>query len=490
MKSRPLTRITALTLFAGAITLLAALAIPDQLAAKQPKQQHTRYKLIDMGTFGGPNSAFSNPDSRVINNRGTATGTADTSIPDPYCLGDSCLLNHGFVWKNGVTTDLGTLPGGGDSFTTWVNDHGLIVGQSTNGSIDPLTGAPEFDAVLWDKGQIVNLGTLGGTQNIATAINEHGQVVGAALTATPDPFANAPQSACQVLVNNGNSCSGFTFAFNSMFAPGTTETHAFLWQDGFMRDLGTLGGPDSDAYVINDRGQVAGWSYTSFVANPSSGVPTVDPFLWRREDGKMTDLGSLGGTFGAPFWLNNRGQVVGASNLAGDQTFHPFLWDRGALQDLGTLGGYTGVPFSINDAGEVVGYADLPPNPAGCTGLNCIHHGFLWKDGVMTDLGTLGNAPCSRALSINQSGQIVGATAPCGGEFTHAFLWENGGPIIDLNTLVLNGSGLTVRDAVFINDRGEIAAHAVLPNGDVHAVLLIPCDKNHGDDHADVEGCE
>lgn len=63
-----------------------------------------------------------------------------------------------------------------------------------------------------------------------------------------------------------------------------------------MRDLGTLGGPDSAAEVNNDRGEVTGWSYTSFVANPSSGTPNVDPFLWSPEDGKMTDLGSLGGT--------------------------------------------------------------------------------------------------------------------------------------------------------------------------------------------------
>jgi probable HAF family extracellular repeat protein len=309
--------------------------------------------------------------------------------------------------------------------------------------------------------------------------------VGAATNATLDPFANAPQGACLVLPTN-NPCSGSTFVFNSIFSPTTTETHAFVWQDGLMRDLDTLGGPDSAAEVNNIQGEVTGWSYTSFVANPSTGTPTVDPFLWSPADGKMMDLGSLGGTFGAPFWLNNRGQVVGASNLQGDQTFHPFLWDRNELADLGTLGGYTGVAIWINDAGEAVGYADLPPNPLGCSGLACIHHGFLWKDGVMTDLGTLGNDPCSRAFSINQDSQIVGATAPCGGEFTHAFLWENDGPIVDLNALVLHGSGLTVREADFINDLGEIAGRAVLPNGDVHAVLLIPCDEVH----PRVEGCD
>lgn len=464
--------------------LCVALALPVRLAAQEEKNEHHHYKLIDVGTFGGPSSLFSVPDSRVINNRGTATGVADTSIPDPNCFFD-CLVDHAFVWKNGVKTALGELPGGLSSFAYWVNNRGLIVGQSQTRSIDPLTGAPEIHGVLWRNGQIIDLGTLGGNASNTISINDRGQVAGSATNATLDPFASTPQGACLVFPTN-NPCSGFTFAFNSLFSPSTTETHAIVWQDGFMRDLGTLGGPDSASEVNNERGEVVGWSYTSFVANPSTGTPNVDPFLWSPEDGKMTDLGGLGGTFGSPFWLNNRGQVVGASNLPGDQTFHPFLWDRGKLNDLGTLGGYTGVAFMLNDAGEAVGYADLAPNPLGCSGLSCIHHGFLWKDGVMTDLGTLGNDTCSRALSINQDGQIVGVISPCGGEFTHATLWENGGPIVDLDSLVLNLSGLTVREADFINDRGEIAGRAVLPNGDVHAVLLIPCDE----DHAGVEGCD
>lgn len=470
-----------------AMSLIAAFALPLVSLAqgqKEDKNEHHHYKLIDVGTFGGPSSAFSNPDSRVINNRGAAAGWADTSAPDPSCFLD-CLVNHAFVWKNGLTTDLGALPGGLSSLALWINNRGLVAGQSQNGSIDPLTGAPEVRGVLWQKGQIIDLGTLGGNASTAITINDRGQVVGAATNTTIDPFANAPQGACLVLPTN-NPCSGSTFVFNSIFSPTTTEAHAFVWQDGLIRDLGTLGGPDSAAEVNNNQGEVTGWSYTSFVANPSSGTPAVDPFLWSPADGKMMDLGSLGGTFGAPFWLNNRAQVVGASNLQGDQTFHPFLWEQGRLSDLGTLGGYTGVAFWINDAGEAVGYADLPPNPIGCSGLACIHHGFLWKDGVMTDLGTLGNDPCSRAVSINQDGQIVGSTAPCGGEFVHAFLWENGGPIVDLNTLVLNASGLVVREGDDISDSGEIAGRAVLANGDVHAVLLIPCDENH----PGIEGCD
>jgi probable HAF family extracellular repeat protein len=72
---------------------------------------------------------------------------------------------------------------------------------------------------------------------------------------------------------------------------------------------------------------------------------------------RMIDLGTLGGTLGVANWLNNRGQVVGQSNLAGDLTAHPFLWDRGSLKDLGTLGGTFGVATSVSDAGVIVGGA-------------------------------------------------------------------------------------------------------------------------------------
>jgi uncharacterized membrane protein len=54
--------------------------------------------------------------------------------------------------------------------------------------------------------------------------------------------------------------------------------------------------------------------------------PTLDPFFW--EDGRMIDLGTLGGNFGVADWMNNRGQVVGGSDLKGDTTGHPFLSDQ------------------------------------------------------------------------------------------------------------------------------------------------------------------
>jgi probable HAF family extracellular repeat protein len=468
---------------ANAVTLFCMLAMSVGVAAQDVATQekttkHHHYKLIDVGTFGGHDSQFSTPSSVGINNQGTAAGVADTPVPDPNCFFD-CYVDHAFLWKDGVTTDLGTLPGGASSFAYVVNNHGLTVGQSQNGSIDPLTGLPEVRGALWREGRAIDLGTLGGNASNALAINDSGQVVGAATDATFDPFANVPQAACQVLPTTGGMCSGYTFSVNSLFSYSTTSTRAFVWQDGVMLDIGTLGGPDSGAFINNDCGEVAGLSYTSFVANPSTGVPTVDPFLWSPESGKMTDLGSLGGTFGAPYFINNRGQVVGASNLAGDLIVHPFLWSKSqGMKDLGTLGGTFGHPDWINDAGEIVGTATVAGDAFG--------HAFLWRNGLMTDMGAIGNDLDSEAESINSQGQIVGGSGVFGVADLHGFLWENGGPIVDLGRLVLPGSGLTVIEANIINDRGEIAAKGMLPNGDTHAILLIPRDEHH----ADIEGCE
>ena len=477
-RSRTLTWMIAMTFF-------ATLALPLPLVAQDGqdlKHGHHHYKLIDIGTFGGPKSQFNVPSSRGLNNRGIATGVADTSVPDPNCP-NNCFfdnfIDHAFVSKDGVTTDLGALPGGASSFPAGVNNRGLIVGQSQIGSIDPLTGLPELRGVLWREGQAIDLGTLGGNETNANAINDRGQVVGGALTGTPDPFATVPQLSCAVLQTTGNICSGSTFAYNALFSNGTTETHAFLWQEGVMFDLGTLGGPDSTALINNARGQIAGWSYTSFVANPSTGVPTVDPFIWNAEDREMLDLGGLGGTFGAPFFMNNGGQVIGVSNLVGDLVTRPFLWSKSeGMKDLGSLGGTYGHANWINDEGEVVGFSDLAGDQAG--------HAFLWRRGVMIDLGTLGTDPSSEAGSINSKGQIVGGTFVFNGPDLRGWLWEHGGPIVDLESLTLPGSGLTVIAGNLINDRGEIAGRGMLPNGATHAILLIPCDK----DHQGIEGCD
>jgi|HubBroStandDraft_2_1064218.scaffolds.fasta_scaffold25564_1 probable HAF family extracellular repeat protein len=430
----------------NAIALLIALSIPISLAAQEPPTKQQKYSLVDIGTFGGPSSGFVGVGAHSVNNRGTATGGAETPTPDPYapnCFTSDCFVAHTFLSQDGgLPTDMGALPGVNNSGPNDINANGMVTGISENGSIDPTTGLPEYDAVVWKNGQIINLGTFGGNWSYANALNNEGQVAGFALNTTPDSF------------NLGDFC---------MNGPFPTQMQAFIWQNGVMQNLGTLGGPDSCALWLNQSGQAAGHSFTNSTPNSTTGIPTLDPFLWDRR--RMIDLGTLGGTLGVANWLNNRGQVVGQSNLAGDLTAHPFLWDRGSLKDLGTLGGTFGVATSVSDAGVIVGGATNQNDQAFLA--------FVWKNGVMTDLGTLPGDDCSLATNINSGGQIVGFSFPCAGGPSHAFLWDKGS-LVDLNTFVPSGSELQLTEATYINDRREISVQGVLPNGDTRAVLLVP----------------
>src|SRR5258706_15349549 len=408
----------------AAIIVLAVLTVPSglwaqaQADAQEPQRKHPRYILKILDTFGGPHSSF-NSGTNIINRNGTAVGFASTSTPDPLCVDDPyCFVFHAGKYKNGVFSDLGSLPGGGDSLANAVNSWGVAVGLSGNGLIDPVTGFPASVATVWKNGRVIDLGTFGGSFSLAGAINDHNQVVGLAENTIPDPF-------------NFGGLAGL---------PSPTQWRATLWQDGRMRDLGALGdGTESGATSVNDRGQIVGASFTNSVVNPSTGFPTLAPFLW--ENGRMRNLGTLGGLSGVASLLNNRGQIAGTSDLAGDQTAHPFLWERGRLRDLGTLGGGYAAANWMNENGEVVG---------GSYTADGAFDGFVWRNGVMTDVGNVAGDGCSNANGINSRGQVVGESFSCSEDSHHAFLWENGGPAIDLNIFVPPGSDLQLTEAQFI----------------------------------------
>src|SRR5580693_8805960 len=133
--------------------LVTVFALPLYLAAQEHHPKHHHYKLVDIGTFGGPNSSFvlPSPGGRLLNNSGTAVGGSDTSTPDPSsCINFDCYLSYGFKWQDGVANKLGALPGFNSSFTFWVSDNGLVAGLSENG-IDPLAGLLADEAILWGK---------------------------------------------------------------------------------------------------------------------------------------------------------------------------------------------------------------------------------------------------------------------------------------------------------------------------------------------------
>ncbi len=191
----------------------------------------------------------------------------------------------------------------------------------------------------------------------------------------------------------------------------------------------------------------------------------------------MTNLGGFGGTVGFGQCANNRGQVIGGSNLTGDQEQHAFLWENGRMRDLGTLGGTFSLASWLTRSGVILGGAS--------TANDEFFHAAVWKNGAVSDLGTLPGYDCSFATARNSRRQILGQSFDCVTALQHATLWEDG-EVVDLNTLIPPNSNLVLVEGVNINDRGVILGIGVPrgtpPTGEEedlvgHLFLLIPCDN-------------
>jgi len=354
--------------------------------------------------------------------------------------------------------DLGT-PGGTFSVGVGINNEGLVSGTAS------LRHNAALHAFLWQKGKghKIDLGTLGGPDSQSNGKpNEQGAVPGLSETSNPDPL-------------------GEDFCF---FGTGLTCL-PFVWLNGTMTALFTLGGNNGIANYVNNLGEVGGLAEN---ATLDSSCPNpqyqTEPVIW--ENGVPQQLPTVAGDpDGFVNAINDQGLAVGGSGqcrclFCSASGLHAVLWQNGLPTDLGNLGGAL---FSqaqdINARGQAIGASDLPGDTNFFAGPFINFHAFLWQQGVLTDLGTLPGDTVSYPNSIDNKGQIAG-------QGSRAIFWDSGGNLIDLNTLVPGPpfSPLYLLSAIDINDQGEIVGLGLAANGELHGFLAVPCDERHGQFHA------
>ena len=226
--------------------------------------------------------------------------------------------------------------------------------------------------------------------------------------------------------------------------------HAFRWKAGLVTDLGTLGGPSSNALGVNGDGIVAGWSMRA------DGVQRA--VAWTAQG--IVDLGSLvdGGCSYAN-GINSAGVIVGSTCTAAAGVRAARFRGPGIIDDLGSFGGTT-IALAINDSGLIVGYSYLP---------NGTFHGFVYSDGKMIDAGTLPGMPYTQLAAVNGDGLAVGH-ATDGMVISHAVLY-GGGRMVDLNSVV-DETPYTLGSASGIDEAGNIVVTTT--NGPMRALLLCP----------------
>jgi probable HAF family extracellular repeat protein len=253
---------------------------------------------------------------------------------------------------------------------------------------------------LWQDGSWVDVGD-GDDNSYAYGINDHGSVVGGTVSST------------------------------------TQIDRAFVWRDGALSRLPTLGGVSS-AEAINNGGLVVGHSKP-----PSSEqYPPGHAVAWF--DGRIFDLGTLGGRNSGALDVNERGQIVGVSETEVGNSYHAFLYECGRMKQLGSMGGDYSFARSINDFGQVVGFAQIP-------GLGL--RAMFYDRGRMVEIPT-GTLWESDAHDINNRGQIVGYMLDI--VFSQGFLFSNNRVEL-LKDLVPSHDCWTQLTAQSINDQGDMA---------------------------------
>ena len=363
-------------------------------------------------------------------------------------------------------TDLG-INNSKDNFSMAMGLNNQGWAENMDGSVNPpinyfFTTVSRGRAVITINGVNVDLGTLGKPDGNSWinwgGINDRGEAVGMSETSTPDP--------------DGEDVCGF----------GTQLTCVpFLWRNGHMSALPTVGGNNGQASAINNRGEVAGYAETPVVDSDCPPYKTTLPVLW--EKGNAQPLPTVGSDpDGVAYGINDQGQAVGYSGSCIAAT-HAVVWKNNTalvLQDLG--GTRSNIAFAINNLGQIVGKVRKADDST--------YVAALWQpDGTLTNLGKLPEDHAAFATGINNLGQVVGNNFDSSFNWSHGFIWQ-GGVMTDLNTLIPADSNLFVISASNINESGQISGMAFVltgpHTGDIHAYLATPVDASVGESVADV----
>lgn len=317
-----------------------------------------------------------------------------------------------------VLFDVGTFGGGLSGFCypncRQLNSKGEAVGINTTSLPDPLDPLCFIDchvdpAFLWKNGGTNALGSL---QKGAYAAWSQG-------------------------INDKGDSAGFSENGAIDQDIGIFEGRAVLWVNRKAKDLGTLGGTQSNAWMINNSGQVVADASTSDTNDPFLNIPQANCK-----------------------WLPNNGPSCGQLDFATNTLFlpvtttmHAAIWMKSSgLVDIGTLGGPDSSAIDINDAGQIVGWS-YTSYEAGASGVPDTHP-FVWQNGKMTDLGSPLGGTFAAATLINKQGQIAGVANTAGDAEMHAVIWDNG-KFADRGTL-----GSDYGHPNWMNDAGDIVGYS------------------------------
>jgi probable HAF family extracellular repeat protein len=265
-----------------------------------------------------------------------------------------------------------------------------------------------------------------------------------------------------------------------------------------VTDLGLVGGPPGQPFVIRNSGLIAG-----SIAAANQALHAV---LWYQ--GAKYDIGQsgLGGPNNLAFGVNEVADTVGQAETADfdpdgedfcgfgtQRVCHPFVWQNGRLTPLVTLrntagaAGTSAIANSINNRGQIVGVAENGQRDSTCPSFSPTLGQYqqfqfkpaIWEYGTLIELPTVSGDPDGIAFAINDRGQVVGASGTCtsfqaNGDLTylyglHATLWLNG-TVTDLGNLggIAPGGGNT---AININNQGQVVGSSGTPDGSFHAFL-------------------